>query len=190
MNFQMNSRVNFKLLATAVAAIALFGSAQAATYNYAGDTTGAPTYNRLLVGLSGLSSVGTAVAYQTFSFQVDTAGSYDFLSVTSPTWDNFLFLYKTSFNPAAPLVNAVAGNDDFPGLGIGTAGFSFALTTGTSYTVVTTAFGNANFGAYANSITGPGTVLTAAVPEPASYALLALGLGAIGWSTRRRQAQA
>jgi hypothetical protein len=186
----MNSRVNFKLLATAVAALTLVGGAQAATYNYAGDTTGAPTYNRLLAGLGGLSGVGTAVAYQTFSFQVDTAGSYDFLSVTTPTWDNFLFLYQGSFNPATPLAGAIKGNDDFPGIGIGTAGFSMALTTGTDYVVVTTAFGNTNFGAYANSITGPGTVLTAAVPEPASYALLALGLGAVGAMVRRRQAQA
>jgi hypothetical protein len=168
-------------LALAVASLAAAGAAQAATYNFDGDTTGGPTYNRALAGdpPTGLSAVGTDVAYSTFAFSVDTAGSYDFLS-TAAGWDNFTFLYSGSFNPADALSNAIVGNDDLVTIGI--SGFSTALATGTTYIYVTTGFSNTDQGLFSNSITGPGTV--AAVPEPESYALMALGLGAIALGRR------
>lgn len=175
----------FRTLASAAAAFALFGGAQAATYNFAGDTTGAPTYHRALASFSGLSPVGTEVHYQTLSFSVDTAGSYNFSSKVTG-WDNFTFLYKDAFNPSDALSNGVIGNDDLGGV-IGTSGFSANLNVGTTYIFVTTGFENFDAGAYANSISGAGNVITAAVPEPESYALMALGLGVVAFAARRRK---
>jgi hypothetical protein len=177
--------MNFRTLATAAAAFALFGGAQAATYDYTGDTTGAPTYHRALASFSGLSAVGTAVHYQTLSFSVDTAGTYNFTSKVTG-WDNFTFLYKDAFNPADALTNGVVGNDDLAGV-IGSSGFSANLSVGTTYIMVTTGFENFDAGAYANSISGAGNVITAAVPEPETYALMALGLGLVGFAARRRK---
>lgn len=170
-------------LAIAVAALAAAaGSAQAATYTYVGDTTGGPTYNRPVAGIPppDMSAVGTDVAYSTFTFSVDSAGSYAFLSTA--TWDNFTFLYHDAFDPADPLTNAIVGNDDYGG--IGTSGFTTDLATGTTYLYVTTGFANTDMGVFENGITGPGTV--AAVPEPATCGLMAIGLGAIAFGRRQR----
>jgi len=176
----------FKLSTLAFAALlGVTGAAQAATYNYTGNTTGAPTYTRSFFDFSGLSPSGANVNYQTLEFTVTASGSYNFLSAASGGWDNFLFLYGPSFNPASPLVNGLVGNDDFGG-SIGTSGFSFTLTAGSTYVAVTTGFeGGLDFGAYANSITGPGDVNV--VPEPGTYGLMALGLAVVGFAARRSQ---
>ncbi|MBB4844269.1 hypothetical protein HNP55_002805 [Paucibacter oligotrophus] len=184
----MALRTPFRLLAATAtfSLLAITGHVQAATYTMTGDTTGAPTFNRPVQGLGSLSGVGTAVHYQTFSFSVDTSGSYSFTSLASPTWDNFLILYHTSFNPAAALSNAVIANDDSPS--VGSSAFTTNLSSGTQYILVTTGFGNNHFGAYTDTITGPGNVV--AVPEPESYALMGAGLGLLAWVSRRRQAKA
>jgi hypothetical protein len=173
----------FKISSLAFAALmATTGAAQAVTYNYAGDTTGAPTYNRAFEDFSGLSGLGSAVNYQTLSFSVTASGSYSFVSDATGGWDNFLFLYGPTFNPAAALTNGLIANDDSSG--IGHSGFTFSLTAGASYVVVTTGFETGvDFGAYANSITGPGSVTV--VPEPGTYGLMALGLAMVGFAARR-----
>jgi len=168
----------------ALAAALLFaGTAQAETF--AGDTTAGATWNRPFASFSGLSSAGSGVKYEVLPFTVSASGSYVFQNTAVGSWDNFSFLYKTAFNPATPLVNGVVGNDDNPDIGL--SGFTSSLTAGTSYFYVATGFDPSEFGAYSLSISGPGSVITAAVPEPASYALMALGLLAVGAVARHRR---
>ena len=76
----------------------------------------------------------------------------------------------------------------FDSTGIGFSGFTFALSAGASYIVVTTGFeSGVDFGAYSNSISGPGTVNV--VPEPGTYGLMALGLAFVGFAARRSRAR-
>ena len=150
-----------------------------------GDTTGGPTYDRPIEDLSGTSGVGTDVAYRTFKFHVTASGDYSFF--TTGDYDTFDFLYA-SFDPSAPLANAILANDDL--FGIGTSGFLASLLAGVDYTLVTTGFGNGDFGFFSSTIGGPGAIVAAAavtVPEPEVLALLMVGAGAMGLRMRRRK---
>lgn len=171
---------------------ALVVAAPAAAQTFTGTTTLTdPTFNRTLSGTppTGLSTSGVGVHYNVLPFSVTASGSYSFLltGVTPTNWDTFLALYSGSFVPTSALTNVVAANDDLNG--IGTSGFTVSLTTGTSYFGVITGFGPNHVGAWSLAITGPGTAVPAgagAVPEPASWALMILGFGAMGATMRRR----
>jgi hypothetical protein len=172
--------MNLKPTLIALAAFACVSAANASITTITGDTTGSPTFNRALEDFSGLSAVGTDVAYDTYSFSVDTSGDYTFL--TTGAFDTFVFLYSPTFSAASALTNGVIANDDLlPGFT--TSGFAATLTAGTSYVYVTTGFGETDFGEYSTTIGGPG--LVTAVPEPEAFTLMALGLGALGWARRR-----
>ena len=172
----------FALLATLAVS-----SNTAQAQSFPGDTTGGPTWNRPLAGnppIPPTSGVGTAVPYETLTFTVTASGPYAFNSIAADfgngPWDNYAFLYHTSFNPTDQFTNVIVGNDDFPN--IGTAGFSSVnLTAGTPYIFVSTGFANDDFGPYLLEIGGPGT---AVVPEPATLAAVA-GLSLVALRRRR-----
>lgn len=153
---------------------------------YTGDTTSGSTFNRALEGFSGLSVVGTGVRYDSHRFRVDASGSYTFLSTAA--FDNFVFLYAPSLDPTNALAAGQAADDDL--LGLTTAGFAFDLVAGVDYEFVTTGFENSDFGAFSNTIAGPGAIImsTTAVPESQTYALMLMGLAALGIARRRFQA--
>ena len=142
-----------------------------------------PTFNRPL-GFTILSGAGSAVFYDAFSFIGLTPGAYTF-TMSSPAGqsniDTFLALYAGGFNPAAPLTNLVAFNDDFTPGNFTLSGFTFTLNATSVYTVVSTSFANGQIGKYT-------TTIAAVVPEPESYALLAVGLlGMTAWMRKRKQ---
>lgn len=128
----------------------------AATVGYTGTIPASPTFNRPS-SCSGLSGVGTAVGYHQQGFSVDTSGSYtmEVLSTTMPAGDTIMVLYTPSFDPANPLTNCTAYNDDSSGL---LSAITSNLTAGTQYVVVTTSFDNGEAGDASNQITGPGNI--------------------------------
>ncbi len=179
-------KLNPTLLALAAFA-AMVGQANAIVV--VGTTAGGALWNRPVAGnppTPPASGVGTAVPYTVLPFTVSSAGTYVFQSTaTAPAnWDNYAFLYQTAFSAAAPFTNVLIGSDDNPSIGL--AGFSYALTTGTNYYFITTGFANTDFGAYSNSITGPGSVNV--VPEPETYGLMLLGLAGVAAAVRRKSA--
>lgn len=179
----------FAALRAAAAALVLGAALPASAAFYLDTTTDAPTYNRALADFSELSAVGTDVAYDVYAFSVGAEGVYTVRSFASglragDPWDQFLFLYEGSFDPSMPLVNGLAANDDFD-FTIGRSGFDVALTTGVAYFLVTTGFGNEDSGGFLNIVRGPGDILPA-IPEPGTYAMLAMGLFAVALAVRRR----
>lgn len=158
--------------------------AHAAIFTVTGTTAGAPTFNRPLADLSGLSGIGTAVPYSVFRFTVSVAGDYTFL--TTGAFDTFALLYSGTFSPSSPLTNAVIANDDLLASPFTTSGFAATLSTGTAYSYVVTGFANTDFGAFSTTIGGPGAITAvSAVPEPTTYLLLGMGLGVISLMRRR-----
>ena len=173
-----------------IAAAALFAFAAPAaadTVVVTGDTTGAPTYNRALTTTL-LSGVGTDNPYEATTFTVSTAGVYS-LALNSDEFDTFLSLYVGSFDPDNALSNILAVDDDsgpdFNSL------LSFSLVAGTTYIAVATGFAPDDFGEYALTLDGPGTITVggggAVVPEPATWAMMIGGFGLAGGALRRRR---
>lgn len=133
-------------------------ASNAAVHTFNATLNNAPTWNRPEQDLKTLSADATAVPYYVYNFTPQRSGTYSFLSECAnlTDWDDFTFLYRTSFNPATPISNLVAGNDDLNGLK--SSGFSYSLTAGTQYVYVTTSAANQSYGDFNGYITAPGSV--------------------------------
>ena len=136
------------------------------TFTAPGTTVGRSLWNRPGQGAPPIAPLsGTAVPYDVMCFTVSTTGSYTLktTSVSPALWDNYMHLYSTAFNPAAPLTNVIAGNDDFGSVGV--SSLNVSLTAGTRYYLVTSGFSNSSSGSYTIDITGAGSVeVTLTVP--------------------------
>ena len=120
-----------------------------AQFTFSGDTTGKPTFKRP-TSTTALSTTATAVPYEAYTFVATTTGYHRIISSPTTNWNNYVVVYAGAFNPASPLTNIFAVNEDygvnsgFPTLGI--------LNAGSTYTVVTTGSTNTSFGPYTLSI--------------------------------------
>ena len=169
-----------------LASLPVFGD----TYNFASDTTFLPLFNRTIADGSLLSEVGTAVHFHVENFTVSQTGTYSLSAVAGDpaNFDTFVHLYS-AFNPATPLNGFIAGNDDaFATADLGSALNNISLTAGNNYSFVVNGYGNTDFGAFTASIVGPGSI--APVPEPSTYALLAVGVVGFFLAHRRQIAKA
>lgn len=163
--------------------LATGGMSSAAVVAFSGDTTGQPTFFRTTEFGSQSSQ---EVPYKVYNLSVDTSGSYTLGAVsTGPTiFDTFASLYAQPFNPADSETNWLISNDDATSNFADGSEFSFNLDAGTNYAFVVTGLlgaGAPDEGAFSASVSGPGTAIVTAVPEPGS-ALAAVVFSGLGFA--------
>jgi hypothetical protein len=195
----------------AISLAVLFTAAvNAGPFTFSGELTADdPVYSRALwfgVGDVALSEVGTAVHYDVHVFNspgdliatsirvratgvpVDSEISSPGLQAVpaGPQFDTYLSIYGIVFDPAQPLNNLGATNDDDeldPSNGTDSAIYNYFLTGGVNHVLVVSSFANGELGPYEIEIIATGTT---PIPEPETYALFA-GAGLIGFGVWRRR---
>lgn len=127
-----------------------------ASCDLSAETTNGPTFNRPTEDGTALDENGENVFLNIYGyFHVSETGTYT-LTSTQDGWDGMIFLYENNFSRNAPLVNFVAGNDNFGG--VGTSQITTQLEAGTLYYLVTTGFDAEEYGHFENQISGPGYI--------------------------------
>lgn len=115
-----------------------------------GTNQGQPTFNRP----SGLGSLsGQVVRYHVQPFFPNANANCIIHSIQEGGFDGYILLYRNGFNPASPLTNLVALDDDGPTYGIGESQIDArAYLFADNYYLVTTAFSAGNIGTFSNTV--------------------------------------
>ena len=184
------------LTATLGAGLLAFGSASAGTASYAGDLSTDPdgTFQ------NPLSSTCAVCAYDVQEFTVDTDGLYTIDafypgdSSLDLNMDGYLILYEGGFDPMDASSGIIGSDDDGPAGSTTSQILDIALTAGTTYFLVTTAFDDipTSFGQptgpFENTISGPGEITLVGSPVPVPAAVWLLGSALLGLGAARRKA--
>lgn len=122
---------------------------EAATTFY-GTTQGQPTFNRP----SGLGSLsGQIVRYSVQPFFPNVDAECYIQGIQESSYDGMIFLYRNGFNPASPLTNLIAFDDDGPEFGIGESRIeALALDFSDNYYLVTASFAAGTSGTFSNMV--------------------------------------
>jgi hypothetical protein len=127
-----------------------------ASCDLTGETTNGPTFNRANEDGSALDVDGENVFFHLYGyFHVSASGTYTITS-TQDGWDGMIFLYENNFSRNNPLINFVAGNDNFGG--VGTSQITMQLEAGTLYYLVTTGVNAGEYGNFETQISGAGNI--------------------------------
>jgi hypothetical protein len=105
------------------------------------------------------------------------------LTSTSLGWANAIYFYENSFDP-----ENYTGIANFSGTLIDGKSFSMiqpfgfglddlVLNPGTDYFLVTTGFRSTDFGAFTNTITGPGNISTVSTAVPETFTIVGTLVG-------------
>jgi len=105
--------------------------------------TGSSTFTR--------SGATGSFYFEAIQVSVSTTGTYTFQSGSS--FDDFGYLYQTSFNPSSSGINVIASDDDSGG----SARFRFSATlqAGTTYILVITTYSSSATGSISVTVSGP-----------------------------------
>lgn len=148
--------------------------------NFTGDNTGGPTYNRPTAmnqgGTCGNSGAGTAVQYVANTFTAPVSGDYIFSTCGGATFDTFLSLYQSPFNPAGLCAGntLIESSDDVCGA---QSEVTATLVGGTTYVLVVSGFANNESGPYTVTSTTPTTLVPGVEWYTASTGGTAIGTG-------------
>ena len=167
-----------------LAAVSALAGASAAN---AAISIGATSGSNIVVGTPNNSTMPEKVTFDTttktagstspwFEFSNDLSGTYTFALITS-TSGATVTLEQLLAGGGSSIIQTVTGSSNSLTLNTG------VLTAGATYRFLYTF----NAGTGGGTVSGNASFLQAAVPEPATWAMMLIGFGGIGLAMRRRR---
>ncbi len=154
------------LAATAAVAAVVMASSASATVVDPISLPGIPSFDSFSGTVSG--NTGTFTDVFNFTLAGPFSAAANLTSISLNGFGNITFTSVTLDGIALNIVNGVTSSADITGV----------VLTGSSHNLTVSGTGN---GSYGGSI-----VVTSAVPEPATWAMMILGIAAVGSTMRRR----